>query len=76
MWGTVIGVDVRDPVEPALIDDVFAWFQQVDDLFSTWRADSEISRLAAGHITLAQTSPDVRHVLHLCDEGSRLSGGA
>ena len=57
MWGTVIGVDVRDPVEPALIDDVFAWFRRVDDLFSTWRADSEISRLAAGDITRRRPAP-------------------
>lgn len=76
MWGTIIGVDVRDAVEPALIDDVFAWFRRVDDLFSTWRADSEVSRLGAGDLTLAQTSPDVRQVLDLCDELSRLSCGA
>ena len=46
IWGTAITVDVRDPVGPEAVDRVCAWFQRVDDIFSTWRADSEVSRLA------------------------------
>ena len=30
----MIGVDVRDDVAPAVIDDVFAWFARVDELFA------------------------------------------
>ena len=45
IWGTAITLDIRDAPEAATADDVFAWFRRVDSLFSTWRADSEISRL-------------------------------
>ena len=57
MWGTVISVDVRDPVDPRVVDDVFAWFRRVDDLFSTWRADTEISRIGRGELEIARRAP-------------------
>jgi len=56
VWGTVIGVDVRDAVPDQLLDDLFTWFGRVDDLFSTWRDDSEISRLARAEIAIGDTS--------------------
>lgn len=76
MWGTVITLDVRDPVPTTVLDDVEAWFQRVDDLFSTWRDDTEISRLATGALTLATASPEVRVVLARCEEVRVVSGGA
>src|ERR1700682_6429242 len=76
MWGTVIRVDVRDAIDEHTIDALWAWFQRVDDLFSTWRDDSEISRLARGAITLAETSPEVPVVLELCERMKITSNGA
>ena len=66
-WGTVIGIDVCDPVSSDLLDDVFGWFVRVDDLFSTWRVDSQISRLARREISLCDAAPEVREVLERCD---------
>ena len=76
MWGTVIRIDVRDAIDEHTIDALWAWFQRVDDLFSTWRDDSEISRLARGAITLAETSPEVPVVLELCEQMKFTSNGA
>jgi thiamine biosynthesis lipoprotein len=76
LWGTVIGVDVRDPVADELLDDVFAWFARVDDLFSTWRSDSEISRLARGEIARCDTSCELREVLDVCDALTEVTRGA
>jgi FAD:protein FMN transferase len=76
IWGTAITIDVRDDVCPSLLDDLVAWFHRVDDLFSTWRDDSEVSRLARQELTLDDAAPDVREVLDLCDEVRRASGGA
>lgn len=76
MWGTAIGVDVRDPVDAGVLDAVYAWFRRVDALFSTWREDSEISRLGRGELTLERVSPEVRVVLELCEEVRRESDGA
>jgi thiamine biosynthesis lipoprotein len=76
VWGTVISLDVRDPVDCGLLDDVFAWFDRVDDLFSTWRHDSEISRLARAEITRGDMAPEVREVLELCDTLTQETRGA
>lgn len=76
IWGTAIVVDVHVPTDPALLDAVFAWFRRVDDLFSTWRADSEISRLGRRELTLANASPEMRSVLALCDRVMEESRGA
>jgi thiamine biosynthesis lipoprotein len=76
LWGTAITLDVRGRVAPAVGDEVFAWFRRVDDLFSTWRPDSEVSRLGRGELSVAQTSPEVRAVLDLCEEVRSASGGA
>lgn len=67
LWGTAISVDVPEPVDPQLVDDAFAWFERVDALFSTWRPDSEISRLAAGTLREDAASDEVRVVLQRCE---------
>ena len=76
VWGTAITVDVRDPVGSDLLDDVFEWFAHIDDVFSTWRDDSELSRLGRGEIRLDGTSADLRTVLALSDRVFDESRGA
>ncbi|MFN8036832.1 MAG: FAD:protein FMN transferase [Acidimicrobiia bacterium] len=66
-WGTVIGIDVRDDVDPALVDDAYAWFARVDDLFSTFRADTEIMRIARGELAVGNAAAEVVEVLELCE---------
>jgi thiamine biosynthesis lipoprotein len=76
LWGTAIGVDVVDDVEPEVVDALYRWFERVDELFSTWRDDSEISRIGRGELPSRDASPEVATVLELCDDVCRLSGGA
>jgi thiamine biosynthesis lipoprotein len=76
IWGTAIGVDVRDRMQSRILDEVFAWFRRVDDLFSTWRDDTEISRLARGELRLEDASVEVREVLRLCESVRDESRGA
>jgi thiamine biosynthesis lipoprotein len=47
----------------------------VDEVFSTYRQDSQISRLARGELTVAECDPEVAEVLDLCAEAERLSEG-
>ena len=71
--GMPIGIELRDPavdVEPA-----FAWLREVDAVFSTYRADSEISRLDRGELTLADCRPEVDEVLTACMTLERATGG-
>lgn len=76
LWGTAIGVEVVDDVEPEVVDALYRWFERVDELFSTWRGDSEISRIGRGELAPRDASPEVGTVLALCDDVCRLSGGA
>ena len=75
-WGTVIGVHVDDAIDPGVVDDVFAWFRRVDDLFSTWRAETEISRIGRGELAVADAAPDVQEVLVACEQLRRETRGA
>lgn len=61
--GTVFSIDVRDAAGPAVLDEVVRWLHHVDETFSTYRADSAISRLARGDIGVDGCSDEVREVL-------------
>ena len=81
VMGTAVGVEVRgdrsgDPVLDAVLDGVFAHLRDIDARFSTYRDDSEISRLARGELAESDCSPDVRHVLAACDQLAVTTGGA
>ena len=54
---------------------VFAWLREVDARFSTYRRDSEISRLGRGELALRDAHPDVRAVLARCDALRVETGG-
>ena len=71
VMGTVISVDVRDAdISPLALDEVFSWFRRVDETFSTYKPDSQISRLARGELTLADCDADVAWVLATLRGGS------
>ena len=53
-----------------------AELRQADRVFSTYRADSVISRLGRGEIALADCPPEVAEVLALGEGAERDSGGA
>ncbi len=69
IMGMPIIIDVRDPeIGPEVLDRAFDWFRFVDHTFSTYKADSEISRLNRGELSLAGAHPHVRAVLARCEE--------
>jgi thiamine biosynthesis lipoprotein len=76
LWGTAISVEVVDDVDATTVDRLYRWFDRVDELFSTWRDDSEISRIGRGDLALADASSEVRTVLTLCEGVHEVSGGA
>jgi FAD:protein FMN transferase len=75
--GTVIGLDLRQPwVVKAAADRFFDWLRSVDTRFSTYRADSLVSRLRRKEISIHETGQDFHEVLALCEEVRGLSRGA
>ncbi|MEV4702400.1 FAD:protein FMN transferase [Actinoplanes sp. NPDC049316] len=79
VMGTVVSIDLADELPPAtlesMIGDVCAWLHEVDRRFSTYRDDSEVSRFRRQEITLADCSPDMRHVLEACADLWRETDG-
>ncbi|MBB4900672.1 thiamine biosynthesis lipoprotein [Streptomyces griseostramineus] len=76
--GTVFSLDVRGG-EPgavrAALEAAVAGLRRVDEVFSTYRDDSQVSRLARGELTVAECDPEVAEVLALAAEAERVSDG-
>ncbi|WP_373559631.1 FAD:protein FMN transferase [Streptomyces sp. TLI_55] len=78
VMGTVFSFDVRggDPgAVRAALEEAVAGLHRADAVFSTYREDSQISRLARDELTVGQCDPEVAEVLELGAEAERLSDG-
>jgi thiamine biosynthesis lipoprotein len=76
IMGTAISLDVREgALAPGDVEAAFAYLREVDARFSTYRPDSEISRLGRGELREADCSADVRLVMAVCDDLFRTSDG-
>jgi FAD:protein FMN transferase len=73
--GIPVGIEIRDSVDDGALDAAFAHLRRVDATFSTYIAESEISRLAAGTLQLCDAAPAVRAVLERCAALKRRTGG-
>ncbi len=76
VMGTVVSIDVPDDTDPELINRTNDWLHRVEELFSIFIADSEISRIGRGELSVDDADPAVRHVLTRCDELEQLTEGA
>ncbi|MFF9130833.1 MULTISPECIES: FAD:protein FMN transferase [unclassified Streptomyces] len=76
--GTVFSFDVRggdpDAVRAAL-DEAVAGLHRADAVFSTYRDDSQLSRLARGELTVGACDPEVAEVLELAAQAELVSDG-
>lgn len=81
VMGMPISVHVRGPeargetVERA-VAALFADLRDAEAVFSTYRADSQISRLQRGELELADCRPEVREVHRLCEAALVRTGGS
>ncbi len=80
-WGTVLIIDIESKnlseiqLEIAL-SKVNEYVHHIDEVFSTYKSDSIISKLRRNEIEIWQTSDEVREVWNLCEETKRLTNGA
>jgi FAD:protein FMN transferase len=66
--GMPVVVDIRDEVgDGDVLERMFDWLRFADATFSTYKDDSEISRLNRGELAVAEAHPDVREVLDRCE---------
>jgi FAD:protein FMN transferase len=74
--GTVFTIDIRDRGEwDHAIAEVVGWLHHVDTVFSTFKDNSDISRLRRGELSVADADPDVGPVLDLCGQLELETGG-
>jgi thiamine biosynthesis lipoprotein len=67
--GTVFSIDVRPPgCERGVVEAAVRWLHWVDETFSTYKPESEISRLAEGKIDIVDCAPEVALILNRCHE--------
>ncbi|MDP9102138.1 MAG: FAD:protein FMN transferase, partial [Actinomycetota bacterium] len=69
-------VMLRAPDLDAAVDALYAELSQVDEVFSTYRPDSAVSRLAAGELPAEDSPAEVQEVIALCREAQLRTGGA
>lgn len=72
--GTVFSFAVRDAT-PADLAPALAELHRLDRIFSTYRPQSDISRLSRGELTAGQCDPLVAEALDHCAAVERETGG-
>jgi FAD:protein FMN transferase len=68
VMGMPIVVAIRGGGDGAVLEEVFDWMRKVDALFSTYKPDSEISRVRRGELAVSDASDDVQSVLAQCEQ--------
>ncbi|MER5970957.1 FAD:protein FMN transferase [Streptomyces sp. NPDC002055] len=76
--GTVFSFDIRGEgaaQAEAAVEAAARWLHRVDELFSTYKPESELSRLSRGELTQAECDPLIAEVLSLCESAEARSHG-
>ena len=74
--GTVFTIDIRDEGEwREAIAEVVTFLHTVDAVFSTYKHDSDISRIRRNELRVDDAHPDVATVLELCARAQTVTGG-
>jgi FAD:protein FMN transferase len=68
VMGMPIVVEVQGSDDPAPVERVFDWFRWVDAIFSTYKPDSQVSRINRGELAVADAHPEVLTVLGMCEQ--------
>ena len=71
----VIDLSVDDVFMKTVIDAVFAYFQYIDEKFSTYKDTSEISAINKGALTESEYSQDMKTVFALSEKTKKETSG-
>ncbi len=76
IMGMPITVEIIDEsADQSHINSVFKYFKQIDKTFSTFKKDSEISKINRGELQIENASLDVGLILKLSDQTKRETKG-
>lgn len=71
-----LGAPSSSEIPSHLRSRIISLWEDYDARFSLYRADSELSRVNSGQLTLAQSSPQLRHTYALAHEWRMLTNGS
>lgn len=74
IMGMPVSIEIVGHEDPALLDEIFAYFEYVDGKYSTYKPDSEISKINRG-LPESEWSEEMRQVLEMCEQTKRQTGG-
>ena len=76
LMGMPVTVEIADPgANSRDIDDVFSYFEYIDDTFSTFKSSSEITRINRGELDRSQWSPDMKEIFDLAERTKNETNG-
>jgi len=75
LMGMPITLEVIDASSDDIFDTVFAYFEYVDRKFSTYKQDSEISRINRHELAIEQASVDMRTIFSLAEQTKQITAG-
>ena len=80
-WGTVVVIEATsDSLDQsaisAAVDSVEKFFYEVDRDFSTYKSDSQVSRIRRGQLSIEDATKYVKQVWELCEYSRELTLGA
>jgi thiamine biosynthesis lipoprotein len=73
--GMPITLEVIDSTTTDIFDTVFGYFEYIDQTFSTYKEDSEISRMNRGELFIEHASADMRTIFALAEQTRHATSG-
>lgn len=76
LWDMPITVAISDKEYSSnVLEDVYMYFQHVDDIFNTFKPHSEISRVNRGELQQGTWSSELTEVIRLCEKTKNDTNG-
>jgi thiamine biosynthesis lipoprotein len=75
LMGMPITLEVVDAATTDIFDTVFAYFEYIDQKFSTYKEESEISRINHHELSIEQASADMQTIFALAEQTKQATDG-
>jgi thiamine biosynthesis lipoprotein len=75
VMGMPITVDIPNCEDETIFESVFERFNEIDKRHSTYKSDSEVSRLRGGEIKPGAISEELKQVISACKKAQKQTGG-
>lgn len=75
IMGLPISIDIRDCQDDAPFKAAFERLRQIDERFSTYKPDSEVSKYSRGEIQEKDLSEELKKVIKACEDAEAKTGG-